>query len=257
VSSRYPEAFAPGRAVGNRRVIVYVGFAQRDEWADWAATYARHAARFEAASGARCVTIPYDLAGPELLARLDPEAVVLSGFARSFEAYAPADFVPITEFLLSGPIRPTLAICGSHQLIGYVCNGEADGRRLLEDRPMRRRRPGEPIVNPDYHPDHFMERGYYELDIADGDPLFAACGQPPIVMESHYCEIKQLPPGFRLLASTPDCRIQAMRHEARPLVGVQFHPEDYTERFPDGRRILEAFFAEARAHGGAPTDHHP
>ena len=31
-------------------MIVYVGFAQRDEWTNWAGVYARHAARFEAAS---------------------------------------------------------------------------------------------------------------------------------------------------------------------------------------------------------------
>jgi anthranilate/para-aminobenzoate synthase component II len=32
-----------------------------------------------------------------------------------------------------------------------------------------------------------------------------------------------------------------MRHGSRPLVGLQFHPEDYTDRFPDGRTILRNF----------------
>ena len=35
-----------------------------------------------------------------------------------------------------------------------------------------------------------------------------------------------------------------MRHEYRPAVGLQFHPEECTERFPDGRSILEAFFRD-------------
>lgn len=225
-------------------MIVYVGFAQRDEWANWAAVYARHAERFEAASGRRCLTVPYDMAEPDLMDRLEPEAVALSGFARSFETYDPADLAPILAWVRTAQTTPILAICGSHQLIGYLFNGETEDGRRLEDRPMRLRRHGEPIVNSDYHPEHFMERGFYELEIVEEDPLFAGCGRPPIVMESHYCEIKRLPPGFRLLASTPECRIQAMRHTERPLVGVQFHPEDYTEAFPDGRRILEAFFAE-------------
>ena len=152
----------------------------------------------------------------------------------------------------------TLAICGAHQLIGYLFNGETDGRRRLEDKPMRLRRPGEPIVNADHHPEHFMERGFYELELREPDPLFAACGSPPVMMESHYCEIKRLPDGFRILASTPECRIQAMRHTSRPLVSVQFHPEDYTDRFPDGKRFLEAFFAEACRRSGAiePSAHH-
>lgn len=224
-------------------MIVYIGFAQRDEWGDWASTYARHAARFEAASGARCLTVPYDMAGPELMARLRPEAVILSGFARSFETYEPAGLAPVLDYIRSATTTPILAICGSHQLIGYLFNGEAEDMRRLEDRPMRLRRPGEPIVNADYHPEYFMERGFYELEVVSDDPLFAGCGAPPIVMESHYCEIKRLPNAFRLLASTAECRVQAMQHIERPLIGVQFHPEDYTDRFLDGRHILEAFFA--------------
>ncbi len=227
-------------------MIVYVGFAQRDEWSDWAATYARHAAHFEEASGRRCLTIPYDMAGTDLMARLQPDAAILSGFARSFEEYDPVDLEPVLQWIRTAETTPILAICGSHQLIGCLFNGETDGMQRLKDRPMRLRRPGEPIVNADCHPEHFMERGFYELDVMADDPLFAGCGKPPVVMESHYCEVKQLPPGFRLLASTPECRIQAMRHTHRPLIGVQFHPEDYTDRFPDGKLMLEAFFRGPR-----------
>ena len=91
-----------------------------------------------------------------------------------------------------------------------------------------------------------MEKGYYTLDLHGKDRLFEGCAAPPIVYESHYCEIKKLPPGFRLLASTKDVRIQAMRHESRPLIGLEFHPEDYSDRFPDGRIILENFFKEVK-----------
>jgi GMP synthase (glutamine-hydrolysing) len=239
-------------------MIVYVGFAQRDEWSAWAGIYARHAERFEAASGQRCLTVPYDMADADLMGRLAPDAVVLSGFARSFEAYDPASLAPLLAWIRAAETTPILAICGAHQLVGYLFNGETDGMRRLEDKPMRLRRPGEPIVNADYHPEHFMERGFFELDVLEPDPLFAACGSPLIMMESHYCEIKTLPAGFRLLASTPECRIQAMRHTSRPLVSVQFHPEDYTDRFPDGKRFLEAFFAEARRQpvASAPPAYH-
>lgn len=89
-----------------------------------------------------------------------------------------------------------------------------------------------------------MERGFYELTVHEPDPLFEGCGSSPVVFEAHYCEVKKLPPGFKLLASTPECRIQAMRHLYRPLVSLQFHPEQYTDGFPDGKRILENFFRE-------------
>ncbi|HLJ20031.1 MAG TPA: gamma-glutamyl-gamma-aminobutyrate hydrolase family protein [Stellaceae bacterium] len=229
-------------------MIVYIGFAQRDEWTGWAQTYARHAQRFEAASGgAPCLVVPFYHVCPDLLARLAPSAVVMSGFARSFQDYDVQSFYPVADLLEHAVDTPILALCGSHQLTGFLFNGTLRTAGRLEDEPMRRRRAGEPIVNPDYHPDFFMERGFYELDLHVDDPLFAGCGRPPVVYESHYCETKTLPPGFRLLASTPDCRIQAMRHETRPLVGLQFHPEDYSDRFPDGRRILENFFTRYRS----------
>jgi len=226
-------------------MIVYVTFAQKDERPAAAAMYARHAERFEETSGLRCLIVPFDMAGKELMSVLKPTAVVLSGFSRSFQDYPPGALDLVVDWLLHAPPIPTLAICGSHQLIGYVFNGELQPGGQVSDRPMRVRRRGGPIVNPDYHPEYFMERGFYELQIAADDPLFSLCGRPPVVMESHYCEVKTLPPGFRLLASTPECRIQAMRHEKRPLIGVQFHPEEYTDRFPDGKHILQAFFREA------------
>lgn len=225
-------------------MILYVGFAQHDEWVDWANVYARHALRFEEASGHGCLTAPYWLADAGFVERLRPDAVVLSGFARSFEDYPDGAFGGVCEWLSRDDAPPVLAICGAHQLVGYLFNRAPIDTGTVSDQPMRLRRPGEPITNPDYHPEYFMERGFYELHLLGDDPLFDGCGRPPVVMESHYCEIKQAPPGFRVLASTADCALQAMRHQGRPLISVQFHPEDYTERFPDGRRILSNWFAE-------------
>lgn len=223
-------------------MIVYVGFAQNDEYPQWAITYAVHAQRFQSASGCDCLVVPYDLATPELMERLSPRAVVLSGFARQFHQYSPAALKPIVDWVLASHDVPVLAICGSHQLLGFAYTGQVDGKTVLQDQPMRRRRAGEPITNADYHPDFHMERGFYELQILRPDPLFEACSESPVMYESHYCEIKEMPEGFVNLASTAECRIQAMRRLDRPLVSVQFHPEDYSERFPDGRTFLSAFF---------------
>jgi GMP synthase-like glutamine amidotransferase len=184
-----------------------------------------------------------------LIEALAPSAVVMSGFASSFETYPPGAFMPVADWLLNGAPVPTLAVCGSHQLIGFIFGGGYREDTILRDEPMRPRRLGEPVTNPDYHPEYFMENGFYELRVLVPDPIFQHCGQPPMVRESHYCEVKHVPAGFNLLASTEECRIQALRHEDRPLMSVQFHPEDYTERFPDGKFILEAFFREAVQHG--------
>ncbi len=226
-------------------MFVYVGFAQSDEWVGWAQTYARHAKRFEEAAGDFCLIVPFQHATPALIHQLNPRALVLSGFARSFQNYRIESFFPIADVIDHAAHLPALALCGSHQLLGFLYNGDLRRSTRLHDEPMRKLKPGEPITNPDYHPEYFMERGFYPLKLQGDDPLFEGCGRPPLVYQSHYCEIKKLPPGFKLLASTDECRIQAMRHVSRPLIGVEFHPEDYTDRFSDGKRILRNFFRRA------------
>ena len=45
------------------------------------------------------------------------------------------------------------------------------------------------------------------------------------VWMSHGDKVTALPPGFRLMASTPSCPIAGMADEARGYYAVQFHPE--------------------------------
>ena len=62
------------------------------------------------------------------------------------------------------------------------------------------------------------------------------------VWMSHGDKVTALPPGFKLMASTPSCPIAGMADEARGYYGVQFHPEvTHTEK---GRELLERFVLE-------------
>jgi len=59
------------------------------------------------------------------------------------------------------------------------------------------------------------------------------------VWMSHGDKVTALPPGFKLMASTPSCPIAGMADEARGYYGVQFHPEvTHTSR---GRALLNRF----------------
>lgn len=59
------------------------------------------------------------------------------------------------------------------------------------------------------------------------------------VWMSHGDKVAELPPGFKLMASTPSCPIAGMADEARGYYAVQFHPEvTHTVR---GRDMLERF----------------
>jgi GMP synthase (glutamine-hydrolysing) len=64
------------------------------------------------------------------------------------------------------------------------------------------------------------------------------------VWESHNDEVSVVPKGFTVLAHSDACQVQAMRHEARPLFGLQFHPEvEHTEH---GRTMFENFLGACR-----------
>jgi len=51
--------------------------------------------------------------------------------------------------------------------------------------------------------------------------------------------------GFNLIADSPSCEVEAVKHKDKLFFGVQFHPETITigeETHPEGHRILDNFF---------------
>jgi GMP synthase-like glutamine amidotransferase len=71
------------------------------------------------------------------------------------------------------------------------------------------------------------EVGVYELDLlpaVESDPLFRVLPQRVPVTQYHGDEMTEAPQGAVLLASTPDCEIQAYRLGDRAWA-LQFHPE--------------------------------
>ncbi len=62
------------------------------------------------------------------------------------------------------------------------------------------------------------------------------------VWMSHGDKVTALPPGFKLMASTPSCPIAGMADEERGYYGVQFHPE--VTHTVQGRELLNRFVLE-------------
>jgi len=138
---------------------------------------------------------------------------------------------------------PIIGFCGGCQLIG-----KAYGETIV---PMRRLKPGEADPCPEYHPGAFKEMGFCKVFVRQADPLFADLGDELVVKQSHAFQLSDVPAGFDLLASSPDCRVQAIRHRDRLLYGVQFHPEQYDASHPDGGTLLRNFFRLALGKHGA------
>jgi GMP synthase (glutamine-hydrolysing) len=59
------------------------------------------------------------------------------------------------------------------------------------------------------------------------------------VWMSHGDKVTELPPGFKVMASTPSCAIAGMADEARRFYAVQFHPE--VTHTVQGKALLERF----------------
>jgi GMP synthase (glutamine-hydrolysing) len=95
---------------------------------------------------------------------------------------------------------PILGICLGHQIIAQAYGGEI-GSAGIESYAKTR------------------------LNILDENDIFKGLGETMDVWSSHKDEVQSLPPGFKLLAISPVCEIEAMKHEEKPVYGIQFHPE--------------------------------
>lgn len=179
-----------------------------------------------------CEPILYQQVSSALAEEKDVRAIVISGNTTDWEEYDFATFQPLFDIVMGGSM-PVIGLCGGHQLIGLMYKSECG--------PLRRLKPGEPDVA-DWAPGWFKEVGYLPVQVVKDDPLFAGLGVEPVFFESHYWEIKDIPPKFELLASTKDCQIQVMKHQQYPIYGTQFHPEVNSIEFRDGQSLLKNFF---------------
>ncbi|KAF1022473.1 MAG: GMP synthase [glutamine-hydrolyzing] [Paracidovorax wautersii] len=146
------------------------------------------------------------------------KGVILSGSHASVYEET-TDKAPQAVFELGVPV---LGICYGMQTMAQQLGGKVEGG-------------------------HKREFGYAEVrahghtallkDIAD---FTTAEGHGMLrVWMSHGDKVTELPPDFKLLASTPSCPIAGMADEARKFYAVQFHPE--VTHTVQGKALLERF----------------
>ena len=152
------------------------------------------------------------------------DAIVLSGSDAPWADHDESELQQLRDFA-TGCGRPVLGICAGMQLLAQCAGGSVD--HAAES-----------------------ERGYLPVDVGDHDGLFCGLPERITVYQSHTDEITTLPAEFRVLASSPQSRIQAIAADSLGFWGTQFHPERATDEHPGGRVILENFFALARGHTG-------
>lgn len=119
---------------------------------------------------------------------------------------------------------PILGICAGHQFMAGHFGGSAA-----------------PSVTPEF--------GATEMIVTDEGDILRDVPERSTVWESHHDEVNVVPDNFRVLSHSETCPVQVMRHNERPIFGMQYHPEvEHTEAgvtmFENFVRICEEFAAK-------------
>lgn len=168
---------------------------------------------------------PFRSVNPERVRELDPTHIILSGQSNPWDDYRPEDLAGIFR-VINEARQPILGVCGGHQQMALATGGSVGLMERLE--------PGEGYEGAK------RERGFLPVT-TNQETVFAGLPEEVVVWHSHCDEVKTLPPGFERTAWNETCPIQAMAHREKPLFGVQFHPELFSDEHPAGRKILENF----------------
>lgn len=148
----------------------------------------------------------------------DVEAIVLSGSDSHLNTPDHATrYQSEIEFVRKAEV-PVLGICFGHQLIGM-----AFGAGI-------------------YSLNHFIQ-GLKDVTILQPVGIFCSWKRGDIVRveQNHKDCLSGTPKGFICLAKSQSCGVEAIKHETRPIYGVQAHIERATKENRDGLRILKNF----------------
>lgn len=179
----------------------------------------------------------------ELIDSLNPEFIILGPQGTPWCRYLGKRGVALQNFLWSLPMIvekmnvPVLGVCGGHQAMALAFGGRVGPLRAVQDDCL-------PYVRD-------RQAGMTTLTLSSPDPIFKGVHDSLQIVQSHYDEVKELPPGFLLLAKNRECPIQIMRHPERPVYGIQGHPENFGRRHPEGALLIRNFIEIARTHNKA------
>ncbi|MCK9383709.1 MAG: glutamine-hydrolyzing GMP synthase [Nevskia sp.] len=196
---------------------------------DFGSQYTQLIARRVRELGVYCELHPWDVSDEEIRS-FAPKGVILSGGPESVTALK-APRVRDAVWQLGVPV---LGICYGLQAMAHQLGGRVEAHDSKEFGYAEIRARGHSELLRDIQ-DRMNEHGHGLLD----------------VWMSHGDRVVEMPPGFKLIASTPEVPIAGIADESRSYYGVQFHPE--VTHTPQGARIYARFVHELCGCGNAWT----
>jgi len=177
--------------------------------------------------GLEIIVEPFRNVSLKRVQEVSPSHIILSGQSHPWNLYTSESLAGVFD-VIRNAAQPILGVCGGHQQMALAFGAPVGLMERLE--------PGEGYEGAK------RERGFLPIE-TEGEGIFRGLPQTITVWHSHCDEVKELPPLFRRTAFNETCAIQAMQHNERPLYGVQFHPELFSDEHPHGREIVESFLA--------------
>ncbi len=192
--------------------------AQRILILDFGSQYTQLIARRVREAGVYCELHAYDLMSDAGVREFAPSGIILSGGPESVTG----DDSPTAPQRVFEQGVPVLGICYGMQTMAAQLGGKVENADHHEYGYAKVRARGHTPLLKNIE-DHISEEGYGLLD----------------VWMSHGDRVEQLPPGFKLMASTESAPIAGMADETRRFYGIQFHPE--VTHTHQGERIINRF----------------
>jgi GMP synthase-like glutamine amidotransferase len=174
-----------------------------------------------------CKTVPYTKIQKDYEIGPDIAAVVISGsYGRITDPADKAKFEGVTHLIQNCPV-PLLGICFGHQLL---CEAFGAKTGAL----------AQPVLNK-FEQVNVIQTGDILSRFKKGQTI-------PLAQEHNDYVLKDSlnAAGFQLLADSPSCEVEAVKHKSKLFFGVQFHPECITmngETHSEGHKILDNFYA--------------
>lgn len=142
----------------------------------------------------------------------------------------------------AGDGKPLFGICRGAQVLNVALGGT-----LWQD--LASEYPGAPqhYAPKDAPDDHLM----HSVKVEEESGLARLLGQPMVDVNSrHHQALRDVAAGLAVVARAPDGVIEAVEMPAHPFaLGVQWHPENFTDR-PEMRALFERFVAAAAGRNG-------
>ncbi len=125
--------------------------------------------------------------------------------------------------------KPVMGVCRGLQVINVALGGT-----LIQDLPTGTDSPQE------HHGSmETRDEPFHRVFFTPGSRLYDMAGQDSLLTNSyHHQAIDRLAPGLRATAHTADGVVEGVEDETGLLYAVQFHPENFTRRFPEFVRFF-------------------